>query len=314
MLMKHLINFENYTAEMITEIIDKAIKIKDNPGKYADILYRKKLYMLFQKTSTRTALSFSMGMSDLGGSFFSQNWQDSNFAIADICDEVRYASKNVDIIMARLKENEDIETMAKYSTVPVINGCCNKFHPCQALADIMTIKERFGCYNIKLLYIGVHNNVLNSLMETLPALGGNLYALTPIINDPSKDERVYEQAKNTGRFHIINPSISNCDLKSLIKDMDVVYTDSWIDMEFFNDESYHKTKEERIKIMNPFQLNNELMDGSGAIVMHDMPIHCGYEIDRDIVEKNIDVIMQQSENRRHAQNGVLVTLLSENVQ
>lgn len=308
--MKHLVNFKHYTAKMIEQIIDRAIKIKNDPVKYVNLLQGKKMYMLFQKTSTRTALSFGMGMNDLGGTFFSQNWQDSNFAVADICDEIRYVGRNVDIVMARLKENRDIETMAKYSTIPVINGCCNKFHPCQSLADMMTIKEKFGHYNIKLLYVGVHNNVLNSLMETLPILGGNLYALTPIINGPSRDERVNELAERTGKFHPVSPSISSGKFKELVKEMDVVYTDSWIDMEFFHDESYRQTKEERIKTMSPYQLNNELLSETRAIIMHDMPIHCGYEIDRETVEKNIDVILQQSENRRHAQNGVLATLLN----
>lgn len=192
----------------------------------------------------------------------------------------------------------------------MITGCCNKFHPCQSLADMMTIKERFDGYNVNLLYVGVHNNVLNSLMETLPVLGGHLYTLTPIMNDPSKDERVNELANRTGRLHIVDPEISFKELKSLIKDMNVVYTDSWIDMEFFHAETYRKTKEERIKIMSPYQLNDELLDETNAIVMHDMPMHCGYEISREIIEKNIDVIMQQSENRRHAQNGVLVSLLN----
>jgi len=311
--MKHLINFENYTVGMIEQIIDKAIEIKNAPTKFTDILSGKKMYMLFQKTSTRTALSFGMGMNDLGGNFFSQNWQDSNFAVADICDEVRYVGRNVDIIMARLKENKDIEMMAKHSTIPVINGCCNKFHPCQSLADMMTIKERFGGYNIKLLFIGIHNNVLNSLMETLPVLGGDLYALTPITNAPSRDERVYTQAQNTGRFHVVDLSISFDELKNLANSMDVIYTDSWIDMEFFHDESYREEKEKRIKIMQPFQLNSDLLNTTNAVVMHDMPIHCGFEISREVVEKNIDIIMQQSENRRHAQNGAMVTLLNCNV-
>ena len=311
--MIHLINFENYTVEMIEQIIDKSIKIKNCPGEYSDVLRGKKMYMLFQKTSTRTALSFGMGMNDLGGYFFSQNWQDSNFAVADICDEVRYVGRNADIIMARLKENRDIEKMAKHSTIPVINGCCNKFHPCQSLADMMTIKERFGSYNIKLLYIGVHNNVLNSLMETLPALGGNLYAITPIINGPSIDERVTKQAIDTGRYHVVDPSISLDELKELVNSMDVIYTDSWIDMEFFHDESYREEKEKRIKIMQPFQINSNLLNMTNAVVMHDMPIHSGFEISREVVEKNIDIIMQQSENRRHAQNGALITLLNCNV-
>ena len=124
--------------------------------------------MLFQKTSTRTALSFAFGMTALGGNYLIQNWQDSNFSIAEIRDEVRYVSRQADIIMARLKTNGDINLMAQYSYVPVINGCCNMYHPSQAIADLVTIKEIFGTLKIKLLYIGVKNNVLNSLADSLP--------------------------------------------------------------------------------------------------------------------------------------------------
>lgn len=308
--MKHIINFENFSTEMLEQIIDNAIVIKSNPKKYTKILENKNIYMLFQKTSTRTALSFATGISDLGGHYFVQNWQDSNFAVADICDEIRYVGRNVDLVMARLKENKDIKEMAKHSTVPVINGCCNKFHPCQSLADMMTIKEQFGGYNINLLYIGIHNNVLNSLMETLPFLGGNLYALTPIINQPSIDERVNTLAKNTGRFHIVNPNISFGELQDLTKKMNVIYTDTWIDMEFFHTEAYSEEKNRRINMMQNYQLNDNLLKNTKALVMHDMPIHSGYEITRDIVEKNIDFIMTQAENRRHAQNGLITTLLN----
>lgn len=307
--MNHLVNFNNYSAEKIDQIIEKALRIKRNPSQFDSILKGKNMYMLFQKTSTRTALSFGQGISDLGGHYFMQNWTDSNFAVADICDEVRYLGRNVDIIMARLKENEDIQTMANFSSVPVVNGCCNKYHPCQALADMLTIKEKFGGYNINLLYIGVHNNVVNSLMETLPVLGGDLYLLTPIINAPSWDEEIVNVAKQTGRLHKIDSNISFEELKEVTKKMDVVYTDSWIDMEFFNNPSYKEEKERRISSMTQYQLNERLLHESNAIIMHDMPIHCGFEISRETVEKNIETILQQSENRRHAQNGALVTLL-----
>jgi ornithine carbamoyltransferase len=203
--------------------------------------------------------------------------------------------------------------MAKYSTIPVINGCCDKYHPCQALADMMTIKERFGGYDINLLYIGIHNNVLNSLMETLPHLGGSLYALTPIKNKPSHDEDICCRAEATDRLHVIDSMESIDSLMEITNKMNVIYTDSWLDMEFFNDESYAEEKSKRINLMQKYQLNKELLSNTKALVMHDMPIHCGYEITRDVVENNIDVIMQQSENRRHAQNGVLVSLLNMDI-
>lgn len=309
--MNHLLNLKDYDVSFLNLMIERAIQIKSNPSKFKDILKDKRMYMLFQKTSTRTALSFGLGMVELGGVYFYQNWVDSNFAIGEIQDEVRYVGRNVDLIVARLRLNEQINLMAKYSTVPVINGCCNKFHPCQAMADLLTIKELFGSFKVKLLYIGVRNNVLNSLIESLPRVGGHLLSLTPITNEPSVDNEVIDIATKTGNYTNIDSTISKEELKKLIKTVDIIYVDSWVDMEFFNDKSYETEKTDRINKMMPYQVNSDLLEGSKAIIMHDMPIHTGYEITRDIVEKNMDIILRQAENRRHAQNGILVTLLED---
>lgn len=129
--MNHFINFKDFSPDYLESIIDKALEIKHNPVKYAETLEGKNMYMLFQKTSMRTALSFAFGMTASGGQYIIQNWQDSNFAVGEIQDEVRYVSHLADVIMARLKTNADIKLMAKYAAVPVINGCCNNvsFHP-----------------------------------------------------------------------------------------------------------------------------------------------------------------------------------------
>lgn len=311
--MKDFINFKNFTGEEINKIIDKAIDIKNKPEEYSDSLRGKFLYELFQKTSTRTALSFSMGMKELGGEYFFQKWEDSNFEVGEIKDEIRYVGSNVDIIMARLKFHQDVEEMAKHSPVPIINGCCNKYHPCQAMADLLTIKEVFATYKIKFLYIGVMNNVLNSLMESLPKLGGELFVIAPIINEASFDEEIIEEAKKTGNLHILNHSgYRGQKLLDLVNNMDIIYTDSWIDMEFFNNPEFVDLKNERIEKMMPFQLNGDLLGNSRARIMHDMPIHAGYEISREIAEKNMEIILQQAENRKHAQKAILLYLLENN--
>ena len=308
--MKHFLNFKDAGPGELAEIIDTALAVKRDQDRYSRALAGKKMYMLFQKTSTRTALSFALGMTALGGEYFLQNWEDSNFAIGEIRDEIRYVARNVDVIMARLKNNTDIGLMAQYSPVPVVNGCCNMYHPCQAMADLLTIKEIFGSFNIRLLYIGVRNNVLNSLMDSLPGLGGELFAATPIINEPSIDDGLYEKARQTGRFYDLgagNPSPE--EVKRTAKEVDVVYTDTWVDMEFINDRKFENLKNERIQKMLPFQINSELLAGSKAVVMHDMPIHAGYEISREIVEAHINTILRQAENRKYAQEGILLKLL-----
>jgi ornithine carbamoyltransferase len=308
--MEHFLDMKLLQPDYLSAILDRGLRIKKNPKKFSMALTGKKLYMLFQKTSTRTALSFAFAMTGLGGEYFMQKWDDSNFTVGEIQDETRYVSRSVDVIMARLKNNADINLMASYATVPVINGCCDKYHPCQAMADLLTIKELFGHLQVKLLYIGVRNNVLNSLMGSLPRMGGELYAITPIVNAPSEDPELNRMASQTGKFHDVgsgNPSVS--ELKEIVQKMDVVYTDTWIDMEFINDKKYEKIKNERISTMLPFQINSNLMKNSRAKVMHDMPVHAGYEISRDLVEAHMNIILQQAENRKWAQAGILLTLL-----
>ncbi|MGP8079882.1 MAG: ornithine carbamoyltransferase [Dehalococcoidales bacterium] len=308
--MNHFINFKDFTPDYLENIIDQALEMKRYPSQYAKVLEGKKLYMLFQKTSTRTALSFAFGMTALGGQYLIQNWNDSNFSIAEIQDEVRYVSRQADIIMARLKTNNDINLMAQYSYVPVINGCCNMYHPSQAIADLITIKERFGNLKIKLLYVGVKNNVLNSLIDSLPKLGGEVFAATPVVNEPSLDEALYETVFKSGKYHEIgngHPTLTG--VRKLIMEVDVVYTDTWVDMEFIDDKAYAGLKKERIKKMLPFQINAELLQGSKAVVMHDMPIHAGSEISRDAVENHLETILQQADNRKYAAQSILFTLL-----
>ncbi len=308
--MDHFLDLQLFQPEYLSTILDRALEIKYNPQKFSRALAGKKMYMLFQKTSTRTALSFAFAMTGLGGEYFLQKWDESNFTVGEIQDETRYISRSVDVIMARLKSNLDINLMARYATVPVINGCCDKHHPCQAMADLLTLKELFGHLRVKMLYIGVRNNVLNSLMGSLPRMGGQLYAVTPIINAPSDDPDLYRLALKTGNFHDVgNGHPTLADLKEIVQDMDVVYTDTWIDMEFINDKKFENLKNERIKTMLPFQINDSLIQSSRVKVMHDMPIHAGYEISREMVEKHLNTILQQAENRKWAQASILLTLL-----
>ena len=308
--MKHFVSLRDYSSAAVQMIINNALMIKSKPENFSNHLSGKKIYLLFEKTSTRTALSFEIGINELGGSFYTQKWEDSNFGISEIKDEVRYVGRNVDLIMARLKQNKSIEEMAKYSPVPVINGCCNKYHPCQGMADMLTIKELFGSYEIKLLYVGIRNNVFNSLLSSLPKLGGEFYALTPIINEPSSDAEIIRLGIDTGRFHQIDhETISKSDFKDLADEMDVIYTDTWVDMEFFNDRQYDEERKQRFELMIHFQLNSNLLKNSKAKILHDMPIHAGFEIDRETVERNIASILQQAENRRHVQKAIMVELL-----
>ena len=310
--MKNMLNFKNFTADELQGILDLALDMKKNPEKYSEALKGKKLYTLFEKTSTRTFLSFTTGITELGGTYYNQLWKDSNFPLGEPVSEIRYVCRNVDIIMARLIKNETVELFGKHATVPFINGCDNSYHPCQTMADALTIMEHFGDLNVKLLYIGAKNNVFNSLVEFFSKMKkGTIYGLTPLVNNTACGEDFYEAAKATGHYVELDPAMTMEDAKKYVKDMDVLYTDTWVDMEFFNNPAYAEQKEETLKKMMPYQINDELVEGSRAIVLHDMPMHVGFEISQSVVDKNLDHILDQAENRRHAEKAIMVTLLKD---
>ncbi len=309
--MKHMINFSNYSKEELNAILDLAYDMKSNPDKYSEALKGKKLYTLFEKTSTRTFLSFTTGITELGGTYYNQVWEDSNFVLGDLVSELKYVCRNVDIIMARLIKNDTVNQFAKYSTVPFINGCDSTYHPCQILADALALKEHFGGLNVKMLYIGAKNNVFNSLIEFFAKMQeGTIYGLTPLVNETGVDADFYERAKASGYYVELDPSMSMEEAKKYVSDMDVLYTDTWVDMEFFNNPAYQQKKEETLAKMMPYQINKELLSESKAKVMHDMPMHIGYEISQEVVDDNLEFILDQAENRRHAEKAVMVTLLN----
>lgn len=302
----HLINFKGLSGQQLMEIVDKAIEVKQNPEKFKKALEGKSLAMIFQKTSTRTRVSFEVAMTQLGGHALYIDWRTTNFTIADICDETRYLSRNVECIMARLLRNADLQVMANASKVPVINGCDEKYHPSQAIADLMTMKEKKGkLKGLKLVYIGVHNNVCNSLIEGCTKTGVKITTVTPIFNEPSRDDELLEEARKTELYE------TTLDVKEALKDADFIYTDTWVDMEFFTDPKFADEKEKRLKIMMPYQVNKELLHGSDAYIMHDMPIHRGYEISSDVVESAKSIIYEQSENRLYSAKAILLKLLGK---
>ena len=308
--MKNMLNFKNFTPEELMDILTLAQDMKKNPAKYAHSLEGKKLYTLFEKTSTRTYLSFATGITELGGHYFNQLWEDSNFVLGEPVSEIKYVCRNVDIIMARLVKNETVEKFGKNVTVPFINGCDNTYHPCQILADMLTVLEKFGTLNVKFMYIGAKNNVFNSLVEFFAKMkAGTLYGLTPLVNDTACGPDFYEEAKATGHYVELDDSMTMEEAKKYADEMDVIYTDTWVDMEFFNNPAYQEKKEETLRKMMPYQINDEFMKDSKAIVFHDMPMHVGFEISQSVVDKNLDHILDEAENRRHAEKAVMYTLL-----
>jgi ornithine carbamoyltransferase len=293
------------SAQQLNAFIDKGIEVKRNPEKYLKALANHSLALVFQKTSTRTRVAFEVAMSQLGGHALFIDWRTTNFTLADIYDETQYLSRNVDCIMARLLRNADLQRMALASRVPVINGCDEKYHPSQAIADLITLKEKMGkLKGVKLTFIGIHNNVCNSLIEGCTKTGVKLTTVTPFINENARDDELMKVAKKTGLWE------TTLDARKAVKDADFVYTDTWIDMEFFTDPKFAGEKEKRLKLMMPYQVNKELLKGTSAYIMHDMPIHRGYEISGDIIEDSRSVIYEQSENRLYSAKAILLKLVS----
>ena len=299
----HLLNFKELSGQQLEGLVDAGIEVKHDPKKYVKALEGKSSALVFQKTSTRTRVAFEVAMTQLGGHALYIDWRTTNFTLADIADETRYLSRNVDFIRARVRKKSDLQKMAGASRVPVINGCDDKYHPSQAIADLITIKEkRSKLKGAKLIYIGVHNNVCNSLIEGCTKTGVKLTTVTPIINEAARDEELIGAAKKTGLW------TTTLDAKKAVKDADFVYTDTWIDMEFFTDPKFAEEKEKRLKQMMPYQINAALLKESNAYVMHDMPIQRGYEISQEAIEKPKSLIYQQAENRLYSAKAILLML------
>jgi len=302
----HLLSFKGLSGKQLAEMVEKGVEIKHYPERFLTALEGKSCALIFQKTSTRTRVSFEVAMTQLGGHALFIDWRTTNFALADLGDEIQYLSRNVDCIMARLMKNSDLQTMAEASRVPVINGCDERYHPSQAIADLITVRERKGkLRGARLVYVGIHNNVCNSLIEGCTKTGVKITTVTPIFNEPSRDDELLGEARNTGLWE------TTLDVKEAVKDADFVYTDTWVDMEFFTDSKFAVEREKRVKQMMPYQINKELLKNSEAFVMHDMPIHRGYEITAEVIESHKSVIYEQGENRLYSAKAILLRLLAK---
>jgi ornithine carbamoyltransferase len=304
MSVKHMLNFKNWSGQELSDLLELAVKVKQNQKTYGQSLDHLTLGMIFQKTSTRTRVSHEVAMTQLGGHAIYLDWRSTNLVMAELKDEVRFLARNVDGIMARVLDFNQLREMADYSRVPVINGCDNKFHPTQALADFLTILEHKGRLDgVHLVYVGIHNNVANSLVEGGTKLGMKITMVTPELNETSRDQELLDMAVKTGLFQQMN------DLEGALETADVVYTDTWVDMEFFLDPKFGAEKQHRIAKMSSYQLNEKFLKGRNILIMHDMPIHVGYEIDRWAIEQPQSIIFDQAENRLHAEKAILLKLL-----
>ena len=280
-------------------ILDLASKIKAGETEEKP-LEGKTLAMIFQKSSTRTRLSFDVGMYQLGGRAIFLSSNDLQMGRGEpISDTAKVLSRFVDGIMIRAIKHSDVEELAKYSDVPVINGLTDLEHPCQALADMLTIKEHLGDWEgKKICFVGDGNNVSNSLLLIAPLLGMDMSMACPKGYEPNEDilKTAHEYASENNTEITITD-----DIGLALQNVDVVFTDVWVSM---GDEA---EEEQRKKDFAPFQVNSDLMGlaNEGALFMHCLPAIRGQEVTSDVIDGPQSVIYDEAENRMHAQKAVL---------
>lgn len=305
MSLKDVMSLHSFPAEDLQAVLSLAERIKRQPETYEQRLRNRNLLMLFQKTSTRTRLSFELGMQELGGRVVVMDWETSNFAISPIHYEARYVSRHADALMARLIRHSDLQQLAESASVPVINGCCERYHPTQGMADLLTMREHVGpLEDVTVAYVGIHNNVANCLTAGGTKMGVNVILVTPEINPAAWDDELMDAARATGKLTVTDDAAA-------VQQADVVYTDTWVDMENFNDPEYAEEKQRRLQLMMPYQLNETLFNGRNPFVMHDMPVHPGLEIAEELIESERSLIYDQAENRLHVEKALLLHLLGE---
>ena len=301
--MEHLLKLLDLTTEDIIDILHLAdqLKYEQKNGIMHKHLEGKTLGMIFQKASTRTRVSFEAGMYQLGGQALFLSPRDLQIGRGEpIQDTARVLSRYLDGIMIRTFEQKEVDDLAKYGSIPIINGLTDFAHPCQVLADLMTIKEYKGkLKGLKLAFIGDGNNMANSLIVGCLKMGMRIAIASPKGYEPDKE--VLEFAKGNPDF------LLTTDIYEAAKNADAVYTDVWSSM------GMEAEVEERKRVFKDYQVNAKLMEVTNpkCMVLHCLPAHREEEITTDVFEAHADEIFEEAENRLHAQKAVLVKLLGK---
>lgn len=306
-MKKDFIAIADYSAEDLKRMLDLAVKLKKEYFEKGNepILKGKVLAMLFSKPSLRTRISFDMGMRHLGGDALFISPDEIGLGKREaISDVARVLSGYVSGIMARVFAHEHVLELAKWASIPVINGLSDYNHPCQALADVMTIYEKFGHMDgLKVAFIGDGNNVATSLLHACAKLGMNFTIASPEGYDLS--DKVLADAREMAKVSGISIKTLR-DPKEAVSGVDVIYTDTWTSM------GQEAETEKRKAVFPPYQVNNALLKlaSPNAIVMHCLPAHRGQEITDEVADGPQSALFPQAHNRLHAQKAILVELLA----
>ena len=303
---RHLITIHELTTEEFIQILDIAddLKRRYSKGEVYKPLAGKTLAMIFQKPSLRTRVSFEAGMSRYGGHAIYLGPTDIQLGNRETAQDIACTiSRYADAIMARTFGHDIVEQLAEGASVPVINGLTDKVHPCQILADLMTVREKKGKLSgLKMAFLGDGNNVAHSLLYGCAKVGMHLTLAVPQGYDP--DPQVLTQAKEDAKQSGANLSVTH-DLDQALDGASVIYTDVWASM------GQEDEQKARTKVMQPFQLNQAALSKArpDAIVLHCLPAHRGEEITNEVIDGKHSVVFDQAENRLHAQMSVLVQVI-----
>ena len=297
---KNLLTLNELDKKEIEEILNNAIKLKKDlkAGIYKPLLKNKTLAMIFQKSSTRTRVSFETGMYQLGGYALNLSFEELQLARGEtIEDTAKTLSRYVNIIMARVYSHDEVEILAKSATVPVINGLSDSFHPCQILADLMTIKEKKKkLTGLKLAWIGDGNNVCNSMIYGCVKTGIDISIATPKGYEP--DRNVVKESKKVGEIQLLN------DPALAVTDADIVVTDTFVSI-------HHRATNRTKDFLPKFQVNSSLMKKAkpDAIFLHCLPAKRGQEVTNSVIDGSQSSVWDEAENRLHAQKSLMISLL-----
>ena len=292
----HFLDIDDLAPDELATVLDRAAAIK--AGTDGARVAAHTLGMLFEKPSTRTRISFETGMTQLGGHAVFLGPDDIQLGHGEpLSDTSRVLSRYVDAVMARLFDHADLLELAEYSDVPVINGLTDDAHPCQTLADLLTIREAYGGFDgVTAAWVGDGNNVGQSFVVGAAMAGVDVQVATPA--DYGMDPAVFDRAAEFGAD--VEPTT---DPEAVVDGADVVYTDVWISM------GQEDQRDEKLAAFDGFQVNADLLAGTDAKVMHCLPAHRGEEVTDDVLESDRALVWDQAENRMHAQNALLVELL-----
>lgn len=299
----HLLSLADLSYEELIDILDIASDLKEKRarGKTSTGLKNKSLAMIFEKSSTRTRVSFEVAMTELGGHAIYLNYKDIQLGRGEsVADTARVMSRYVHAIMARVYKHETLTGLSKYSTVPVINGLSDLEHPCQILADLLTIREYKGkLKGLNFSWIGDGNNVCNSAILACALTGMKITVACPEGYEPRSE--ILNKARDIGG----TVSVIRDPLKAA-KNADILYTDVWVSMG--DEEEY----EQRLRDFKPYQINSKLLEQAkhDVMVLHCLPAHRGEEITAEVVDGPNSAVFDQAENRLHAQKALLLKLLS----